>query len=70
MTLPQYKKIALLRGITSNHDGHFYRLICPHLIITKNKVEFHKKVWEENILYIAMTYEDTEILRVYSILEI
>ena len=50
MTLPQYKKIALLRGITSNHDGHFYRLICPHLIITKNKVEFHKKVWEENIL--------------------
>ena len=30
---------ALLRGITSNHDGDFYCLNCFHSYTTKNKLK-------------------------------
>ena len=39
------KKIsALLRGISSKHDGDFYCLNCLHLFRPKNKLEYHRKV--------------------------
>ena len=31
----------LLRGITSNHNGDFYCLICFHSYRTKNKLKKH-----------------------------
>ena len=35
---------ALLRGITSNHDGDFYCLNCLHSYRTKSKLKKHKKI--------------------------
>ena len=35
---------ALLRGITSNHNGGFYCLNCPHSYRTKGKLKKHEKV--------------------------
>ena len=40
------KLSAILRGITCNHHGYFYRLNCLHSFKTKNKHESHKKVCE------------------------
>ena len=37
--------LALLRGATSKHHGDFYSLNCLHSFSTKNKLEFHKKVF-------------------------
>ena len=34
---------ALLRGITSKHDGDFYYLNCFHLYRTKNRLEKYEK---------------------------
>ena len=33
---------ALLRGLTSKHDGGFYCLNCLHSFRTENKRESHK----------------------------
>ena len=38
------KLCALLREITSKHNGVFICLNCLHLYRTKNKLETHKKV--------------------------
>ena len=39
------KKVpALLRGITSNHNGDFYCLNCFHSYSTKEKLEKHERV--------------------------
>ena len=35
---------ALLRGITSNHDGYFYGLNCFHSYRTHNKLKKHERV--------------------------
>ena len=35
---------ALLRGVTSKHDGDFYCLNCFHLYRTKNKLKKHERV--------------------------
>ena len=37
---------GLLRGITSNHEEDFYCLNCFCAYSTKNKLEAHKKIWE------------------------
>ena len=37
---------GLLTGITSNHKEDFYCLNCFHSYRTKNKLEAHKKIWE------------------------
>ena len=43
----EVKKLSgLLRGITSKDDGDLYCLNCFHSIKTKNKLELHKKVFE------------------------
>ena len=39
---------ALLRGITSNHDGDFYCLNCFHTYSTKNKPIKHEMVCNDH----------------------
>ena len=47
MALSWSKKLsALLRAITSRHNGDFYCLNCLRSFSTKNKLEFHKRVCE------------------------
>ena len=38
----------LLRGISSNHDGDYYCLICFHSYRTENKLNVHKKICENH----------------------
>ena len=40
------KLSALLRRITSKHNGNFNCLNCLHSFKTKTKLESHKKVWQ------------------------
>ena len=35
---PNEVKTALLKGITSKHDGNSYFMNCPHFFRTKNKL--------------------------------
>ena len=64
MTLPYSKKwSALLRGITSKQDGDLHCLNCLHSFRAKNKLESHKKVWEnKDFCNVVMSSEDTKIL--------
>ena len=58
------KLSALLKEITSNHDGDFYCLNCFHTDRTKNKLESHKKVCENHDYCRAeMPNEDNKILK-------
>ena len=43
------KVFALLRGITSKHDGNFYYLNCLHSLRTENKLKSHEKVCENKV---------------------
>ena len=53
----------LLRGITSKHDGDFYCLYCFHSLRTKNKLESHKRAFEnKDFCNVNMPSEDTKIL--------
>ena len=55
---------ALLRGITSNHNGDFYCLNCFHLYSTKNKLKRHERVCNDHdYCYIEMSNEDNKILK-------
>ena len=38
---------ALLRGITSNHNGHFYCLNCFQSYSTKNKFKKNERVYND-----------------------
>ena len=42
------KLSALLRGITSKHEGDFYCLNCFHSFRTENKLKKHKNVCENH----------------------
>ena len=54
----------LLRGITSNHDGDFYRLNCFHSYRTKNKLDAHKKICENHeYCHIEMPTKDNNIIK-------
>ena len=54
---------ALLRGITSNHDGDFYCLNCFHSYRTENKLKKHEKVCNDHdYCYVEMPNEDSKIL--------
>ena len=54
----------LLRGITSNHDGDFYCLNCFHSYRTKNKLDAHKKIWENHeYCHIEMPTKDNNIIK-------
>ena len=42
---------ALLRGITSNHNGDFYCLSCRHSYRTKSKLKIHEKICKNHDLF-------------------
>ena len=55
---------ALLRGITSNHNGDFYCLNCFHSYSTKEKLKKHEKVCNDHdYCYVEMADEDNKILK-------
>ena len=55
---------ALLRGITSNHNGDFYCLNCFHSYSTKNKLKKHERVCNDHdYCYVEMPNEDNKILK-------
>ena len=61
--LPVKKLSALVRGITSKHDGGFYCLNCFHLYSTKDKLKKNKDTCESHgYCYIEMSKEDNKIL--------
>ena len=55
---------GLLKEITSNHKEDFYCLNCFHLYRTKNKLEEHKKICENNeYCHVEMPNEDNKIIK-------
>ena len=55
---------ALLRGITSNHDGDFYCLNCFHSYTTKNKLKQHERVCNDHdYCFKEMPNENNKILK-------
>ena len=55
---------GLLKGITSNHKEDFYCLNFFHLYRTKNKLEAHQKICENNkYCHIEMPNEDNKIIK-------
>ena len=55
---------ALLRGITSKHDGHFYCLNCFHSYSTEKKLKKHERVcYDHDYCYVEMPNEDNKILK-------
>ena len=55
---------ALLRGITSKHEGDFYCLNCFHSFRIENKLKKHKDVCENHdYCYIKMPKEDNKVLK-------
>ena len=54
---------ALIKRITSNHNGDFYCLNCFHPYRTK-KLKKHERVCSDhNYCYVKMPNEDNEILK-------
>ena len=51
---------ALLRGITSNHNGDFCCLNCFHLYSTEKNLE---RVCNDHDHYVQMPNEDRKILK-------
>ena len=55
---------ALLRGVTSNHNGDFHCLNCFNLYSTKNKLKKHEKVCNDHdYCYVEMPNEYNKILK-------
>ena len=53
---------ALLRGITSKHNGDFYCINCFHSYSTKEKLKKHEKVCNDHdYCYVEMPNEDNKI---------
>ena len=65
MTLTCNKKLwALLRRITSKHQGIFYCVNSLHSFSTENKRESHEKVYEnKDFCNVVMLSEDNKILQ-------
>ena len=58
------KLSALLRRITSNHNGDFYCINCLHSFRTKNKLKNHKNVCKNHdYCHIEMPKENNKILK-------
>ena len=54
----------LLRGVTGNNNGNFYCLNCFHAYRTKNKLETHKKIYEDrDYCHVEMLNEDNKITK-------
>ena len=55
---------ALLRGITSNHNGDFYCLICFHCFRTKNMFKKHENVCKDHdCCYVEIPNKDNHLLK-------
>ena len=55
---------ALLRGITSKHDGDFYCLNCFHSYNTDKKLRKHEKVCNDHdYCYVELPNEDKKTLK-------
>ena len=55
---------ALLRGITSKHDGNFYRLNCFHSYSTEKNLKKHYNVCKNHdYCYVEIPEEDSIILK-------
>ena len=55
---------GLLKGITSNHKEDFYCLNCFCAYTTKNKLEEHKKICENNkYCHVEMPNKDNKIIK-------
>ena len=55
---------ALLRGITSNHDGYFYCVNFFYSYSTKEKLEKHKKVCDDHdCCYVKMLNDNNKIFK-------
>ena len=56
-----------LRGITSNHNGDFYRLNCFHSYTTENKLKKHERICNDhNFCHLKMPDENNKILEYVS----
>ena len=54
----------LLREITSNHNGDFYRLNCFHSYRTKNKLIKHQRICKDHdFCNVKMPNENNKILK-------
>ena len=55
---------ALLRGITSNHNGDFQCLNCFHSYSTKEKLEKHQRVYNDHhCCHVEKPNDNNEILK-------
>ena len=55
---------ALLKGITSNHNGDFYCLNCFRSYSTKNRFEKHEEDYSDHdYYYVEMPNEDNKTLK-------
>ena len=55
---------GLLRGVTSNHDGDFYCLICFHSYTTKKRLEKHERICKDHdFCHVKMPDENNKILK-------
>ena len=59
------KKVsALLRGITSNHNGDFYCLNCFHSYTTEKKIKKHERTCKDHdFCYVKMPDENNKTLK-------
>ena len=58
------KLSALLRGISSNHNGDVYCMNCFKAFRTKSKLEVHKNMRENhNYCYVQMPNEENKMLK-------
>ena len=58
------KLSALLRRITSNHNGDFYCINCLHSFRTRNKLKNHKNVCKNHdYCHIEIPKENNKILK-------
>ena len=58
------KLSALLRGITSKHEGDFYCLNCFHSYKTKDKLKKHENVCKNHdYCYVEMPIEVNKMLK-------
>lgn len=64
MALPCSKNIiCLLEGIALTHDSDVYCFNCPHLFITKTRLEFHETLCEnKDFCDVLMHFENPEII--------
>ena len=55
---------ALLKGVTSNHKGHFYCLNCFHSYRTEKNIKKHERVCNDHdYCFVQMPNDDNKILK-------